>query len=165
MINSKWVFGRENLNEIIKLRMKVFRDELGHDIIMDADDEYALHIVISEDGVDYAAGRIFDKDGEFMIGMICVDSAVRGKQLGSLVVKLLITRGFELMAKQIFVNARACAVGFYEKLNFEPCGDEYIDDNGEKTVPMVLLRENSPVEAGCSGCAGCGSSGGCGGCH
>ena len=162
MITSKWVFGRENLNEVIKLRMNVFRGELGHDIITDADDELALHILISEDGVNYAAGRIYDNDGEFRIGMICVDQKVRGKQLGSLVVKLLISRGFELLAKKIYVGARACAVGFYEKLNFEICGDEYVDRNGEKTVPMVLLKENSPVDAGCSGCSGCGGS--CSGC-
>jgi predicted GNAT family N-acyltransferase len=162
MIESKWVFGRENLSEVIKVRMAVFRDELGHDIITDADDGLALHVLVGEDGVNYAAGRIYDKDGEFYIGMICVDQKVRGKQLGSLVVKVLISRGFSLMADKIHVNSRACAVGFYEKLGFETCGDEYTDINGEKTVPMVLLKENSPVEAGCSGCAGCGGS--CEGC-
>ena len=162
MIESRWVFGRENLNEVIKVRMEVFRNELGHDIITDADDEFALHVLIGEDGVDYASGRIYDKDGEFYIGMICVDKRVRGKKLGELLVKLLISRGLELMAKKIYVNARACAAGFYEKLNFETCGDEYIDANGEKTVPMVLLRENSPVQTGCAGCSGCGGS--CEGC-
>ena len=162
MITSRWVFGRENLNEVIKVRMKVFREELGHDIIADEHDDTALHLLISEDGIDYAAGRIYDNDGEFYIGMICVDKAVRKKQLGSLLVKMLISRGFELLAKKIYVNARIPAVGFYEKLNFEICGDEYSDYNNEKTVPMVLLKDNSPVESGCSGCSGCGGS--CGGC-
>lgn len=164
MIISKWVFGRENLNEVIDVRKTVFRDELEHDIIMDGEDELALHILVSEDDVNYATGRIYDKDGEFHIGMICVDKKVRNKQLGSLVVKLLISRGFELLAKKIYVDARTCVVGFYEKLNFTPCGEEYTDRNGEKTIPMVLLQENSPIDAGCSACSGCGDSGGCSGC-
>ena len=165
MITSKWVFGRENLNEVLDVRKAVFRDELGHAIILDKEDEFALHVLIGEDGINYAAGRIYDNNGEFYIGMICVDGKVRGKQLGSLVVKLLLTRGFELLAKKIYVNSRACAVGFYEKLGFEVCGEEYIDVNDEKTIPMVLVKENSPIGEGCGGgCSGCSSSGGCSGC-
>ncbi len=164
MITNKWVFGRENLNEIIKVRTTVFREELGHDIIVDGEDELALHVLVGEADEYYAAGRIYDKDGEFYIGMICVDNRVRGKQLGSLVVKLLISKGFELWAKKIFVNARKCAVGFYEKLNFKICGEGYIDVNGEETIPMVLLKENSPIESDCGGCSGCSSTDGCSGC-
>ncbi len=164
MIETKWVFGRENLSEVMKVRMNVFRNELGHDIIADEEDEFALHILVGENGENYAAGRIYDMDGKFMIGMICVDSRVRGKHLGDLVVRLLIDRGFQLIADEIYVNSRSCAVGFYEKLNFEVCGEEYTDRNGEKTIPMVLKKENSPIESGCSGCSGCGDSGGCGGC-
>ena len=168
MINTKWVFGQENLDDVITLRKTVFRDELEHDIIIDSDDAYALHILVSEDGVNYAGGRIYDLDGSFYIGMICVDAKVRGKKLGALVVKMLINRGFELLADKIYVNARACVAGFYETFNFKPCGDIYIDVNSEKTLPMVLLKEDSPLEAGCSGCSGCGDesdSDGCSGCH
>jgi predicted GNAT family N-acyltransferase len=164
MIETKWVFGRENLNEIMKVRMNVFRNELGHSIIADEEDEFALHILVSEDNENFAAGRIYDLDGKFMIGMICVDKRVRGKQLGSLVVKMLIDRGFQLLANEIYVNARDVAVDFYKKLNFEICGDEYVDRNGEKTFPMMLKKENSPIESGCGGgCSSC-SSGGCNSC-
>jgi predicted GNAT family N-acyltransferase len=165
MIKTKWVFGRENLSDVMNVRMNVFRNELGHDIIADKEDEFALHVLVSEDGENYASGRIYDLDGKFLIGMICVDRRVRGKQLGSLVVKMLIDRGFELLAKEIYVNARDAAVDFYKKLNFEICSEAYVDVNGENTIPMVLKKENSPIPSGCSGCSGCSDSGGCSGCN
>ncbi len=155
MINSKWVFGLENLSEVHKIREKVFKDELGHKIIKDSDDDMALHVLVGEDDQYFASGRVFDSDGKFQIDMICVDKRVRGRHLGSLVARLLINRGFELLANKIHTNAREDSVEFYEKLNFEVCGDEYTDRNGEQTIPMVLQKENSPLEGGCSSCDSC----------
>lgn len=164
MINSKWVFGLKNLDEVMKLRKEVFHDELGHKIYADNDDETALHVLISEDDKYYACGRIYDDNGEFRIGMVCVASCVRCKNLGAFVVKMLVFRGFELLAKKIFVNTRLCTVGFYEKLNFQVCGEQFIDENGEKTIPMILLKENFPFNRDCSGCSGCENSDSCDGC-
>lgn len=155
MIISKWVFGLKNLDEVRKIRKAVFQDELGHKIIEDSNDDMALHVLVGEDDEYFACGRIFDNDGEFLIDMIAVDSRVRGKNLGSLVVRLLINRGFELLASKIYVNTRVAAIGFYEKLNFQVCGVQYTDRNGEETIPMVLLKENSPLNGGCSSCDGC----------
>ena len=160
MIISKWVFGPQNLDEVLNIRKSVFRDELGHKIIQDSNDDMALHVLVGEDDEYFACGRVFDNNGEFYIGMICVDKRVRSKHLGSLVARLLINRGFELLANKIYVNARLKSVGFYEKLYFEKSGNEFIDRNGEKTIKMVLKKENSPLNQGCgSGCEGC--SAGC----
>jgi predicted GNAT family N-acyltransferase len=164
MITSKWVFGLENLDEVMAIRQKVFGDELGRNKITDENDDMALHVLVGEDDEYFACGRVYDDNGEFRIGMICVDSRVRGKSLGSLVVRMLINRAFELLGKKVYVDSRLEAVGFYKTLNFKECGEQFIDENGEETVPMVLLKENSPIGS-CSGCSGCGSTGGgCSGC-
>ncbi|MCK5128580.1 MAG: GNAT family N-acetyltransferase [Clostridiales bacterium] len=155
MIMSKWVFGRENLEDVMRIRKAIFKDELGLEIFQDDDDDTALHILVGEDDEYYACGRIFDNDGEFYIGMVVVDNRVRGEKLGALVVRLLINRGFELLADKIYVNARAFIVGFYETLNFEVCGELFTDKNGKVAIPMVLLKENSPLEGGCDDCNGC----------
>lgn len=161
MIISKWVFGLENLDEVMTIRKSVFVDELARKSIADEDDETALHVLVGEDEEYFACGRVYDDNGEFRIGMIGVDDRVRGKGLGSLVVRMLINRAFELLGKKVYVDSRLEVVDFYKTLNFEECGEQFTDKNGEKTVPMVLLKKNSPLEGGCSGCS---SSSGCSGC-
>ncbi len=167
MIISKWVFGLENLVDVLQIRKSVFHDEQDHEDIMDKEDKTALHVLVGEDDVYYAAGRIYDDNGEFKINMICVEKQLRGKNLDSLIVRLLIYRGFELLAKKIFADAGFETVGFYEKLNFEICGAEYIDNHGKKIIPMVLKKENSPLDKGCSGsgCCECSQCNNCGGCQ
>lgn len=166
MIQTKWVFGANESQDAYDIRRQVFIGELGHneELHFDQHDRAALHVLVGEGDTWLATGRLYDADGQFNIGPIAVLPAIRGKKVGDLVVRLLLDKCFELLADEVHVPARECAVGFYEKLNFTVCGDAYEREPGDVRIPMKVTQADSPLQShDCSSCGG--GCGGCGGHH
>lgn len=158
MIENKWVFRKAEFDDIYKIRKKVFIDELGlsEDVHFDAYDERSLHVLISEGGTYLATGRLYEDDGKFYIGGIAVLKEVRGKKVGDFVVRLLLSKAFELLADEVYVYARQESVMFYETLGFVGCGQTHEMEPGDIRIVMKVTAENSPLNHNCGDCASCG---------
>lgn len=123
-------------------------------------DERSLHVLLSEDNTYLATGRLYENEGKFFIGGIAVLPETRRKGLGDLLVRLLLSKAFELLASEVYVYARQESVMFYETLNFEGIGETHDMEPGDTRIVMKVTAQNSPLKSscggGCSGCSGCG---------
>ena len=63
--------------------------------------------------------------------------AARGQGSGRRLVTALVRRAAEQGARRVPVDARLEAVGFYEKLGFVPCGEQFMQ-RGMRHLPMEL---------------------------
>lgn len=106
---------------------------------MDDVDSFAEHVVIYEDNEPVATGRIFEKDDKFFLGRIAVLKEHRGKHFGEIVVKMLVNRGLNKGAEEIFIHAQALVKEFYEKLGFECFGEKYYEA-GIEHINMSLKK-------------------------
>ena len=158
MIQSRWTFGKSEFDDIYDIRKKVFISELGlnKEVHFDSYDNRALHVIISEDEIKVAAGRLYEDEGEFYIGAIAVIPEARGKKIGDLLVRVLLNKAFELLADEVYVYARKESIGFYKTLNFTECGRTVrLEENDIREV-MKVTKESSPLNHSCGGCEGCG---------
>ncbi|MCC8022191.1 MAG: GNAT family N-acetyltransferase, partial [Clostridiales bacterium] len=89
---------------------------------------------------------IFDGD-TYHLGRIAVLKECRGRQLGDFLVRMMADRCFAHGAREVHLGAQDHAVGFYRKIGFEVCGEEY-DDAGIPHFPMVLKREDFHGQCG-----------------
>jgi len=160
MVESKWSFGKSEFDDIRSIRNKVFIEELGlsENVHFDQYDSRALHILISEDGLKAASGRLYEDEGIFYIGAIAVIPEARGKGVGDLVVRVLLNKAFELLADEVYVYARPESIGFYKTLNFSDCGKTIELEPNDTRAVMKVTRETSPLNHSCSQCGKCSHS-------
>jgi predicted GNAT family N-acyltransferase len=129
-----------NLDEAAKIRTEVFCNEQGFDITreFDGNDNTAWHIMLFDGDMPIATGRILNNGKDsYTLGRIAVLGDCRGKQAGRLLVESLVDYAKDLGAKYIKVGSQTRVVGFYQKLGFVVCGEEYMDEHVPH-IPMVL---------------------------
>jgi len=137
--------------EILKARMRVFLME-QHIVCMDTDDvdQRSLHLFFEDDGgVIIAYLRMFPDPvakGTVRIGRVL--TVERGKGLGLELMRRAMKEAFEkgaggdgIPADRIYVEAQVQAIGFYEKLGFRVCTEEFLDE-GVPHKGMELFRED-----------------------
>lgn len=88
------------------------------------DGDGTKYIVLLDDGYPVATCRIYPTDEGFaQVGRVVVLPDYRGKRLGSRVIceaeKWIVECGF----REVVIDARDVAVGFYEKLGYKSDGD------------------------------------------
>lgn len=111
------------------IRTEVFIEEQGFRDEFDDKDAVVTHLVLFEDGVPAATGRVFPESGKtFYAGRVAVRKPYRGKNLGAEVMKLLEEKAKEQGAEILAVSAQCRARGFYEKLGYTASGDVYLDE-------------------------------------
>ena len=147
MITSKWLFGKDAINEVQPIR------DMVEATTKDAYDDIALHVLVGEEGEWLATGRLYEKDAKMMLGPIYVAPQV-AKGVDDLLARMLISKGFELFADEIYTEAKEDEVAFFEGLNF--CEYDDYEKDGVKYYNMKLLKEVSPIPSGCEGCNQCG---------
>lgn len=117
------------LYEILKVRAAVFvvEQEICYQD-MDDIDFRATHVALWAGGQIMAYSRVF-KDEEpdaWHIGRVL--STQRNKNYGLRVMQEAIKVAGALGARQIKIEAQSYAIGFYEKVGFEVCSDEFLID-------------------------------------
>ncbi len=156
MITGKLIAGNGDLSQAREIRMRVFAQEQGFpaDTEMDEYDERAIHCLLYDDDHNPAAtGRLFiDDDGYWRLGRIAVVKEMRGKQLGDLVMRMLLDKALQAGAKRFRLSAQRSAEGFYRIYGFEPFGEEYLD-YGVAHIEMEATDETI-VRAVFTGCRG-----------
>lgn len=147
MIRTKWIDGDRNLDAAIAIRKEVFIREqnVPQDIEIDGTDAYALHLVVFDDSLPVATGRILKTGDEFVLGRIAVLKEHRGLGYGDLVVRMLIRRAYEMGADKQIIHSQLHASGFYEKLGFKRFGEEY----SEAGIPHINMIHEGDITGNC----------------
>lgn len=128
MIIEKWTAPMpHNAREV---RKEVFIDEQGFSAADEFDqiDQTALHIVLYEDGLPIATGRIIDGgQGVFHLGRIAIKKQYRGRGLGRSLIARMEAKSVLLGAQKTVLSAQLQAKAFYEKCGYTAHGKEYMD--------------------------------------
>lgn len=143
MIKAIWLNGYEDISDAHMIRQKVFIEEQGTpwEIEMDDLDTLAMHLVIYENDVPVATGRVIWDEGECIIGRLAVLKEHRGKKYGDFAMRLMIRRAYDSGAKRQHIHAQIQAKGFYEKLGFKACGEEYL----EADIPHIDMFRDGDI--------------------
>lgn len=117
------------LYEILKVRAAVFvvEQEICYQD-MDDIDFSATHVALWCDNQIVAYSRVFKDEtpGAWHIGRVLTTQ--RNKNYGLQVMKEAIKVAKILGAEQVKIEAQSYATGFYEKLGFRICSDEFLID-------------------------------------
>lgn len=153
MFRAKWIYSTsEGFDDAKALRREVFVAEQGYEctaILDDMDAISACVIVLAQDGVACATGRLHPHDC-WLFGRICVKEGYRGQGYGELVVKLLAQKAIETAPSALLgVNSATGAVGFYRSFGFEPSGEPFVKD-GVEVQPMRVSSERFDFKKTCS---------------
>jgi len=141
----EWIDGDGDLSGAHRVRDVVFLEEqnVPHEIERNVcEDLQAMHLVVWENDVAVACGRILKKDdGLIWLQRIGVLAGYRGRGLGVRVTQALVDKVFAMGFGEVWLSSQTHAKGFYERLGFEACGDEYFEA-GIAHVKMSLRKKD-----------------------
>ena len=138
-MTEQWILPGGDTSDAFSLRFEIFCDEQGYtrEQEIDEEDKTSPFLVLYDGETPVATGRIVDEGGGILhIGRICVKKNLRGSGVGRILVEALIRKAHEMGAEEITLGAQCRAQGFYEKLGFAVCGEQYMDGH----VPHVPMR-------------------------
>ena len=118
-----------------------------HISLRDEFDEYdkdgTKYIVLLDDEYPVATCRFYELDRDsVLLGRVVVLPEYRGKQLGRKVINEAEKWIKELGYKEIFVDSRVVAVGFYEKSGFKKVDDKVIKSWSFDCIKMRKLLKS-----------------------
>ncbi len=126
------------------LRTEVFveEQEIPQELEWDEHDAKALHaLVLNKLGQPVATGRLLQPQPKLaQIGRMAVSKALRGGNLGRMVIDSLVEAARQRGDHQVILHAQCSAEGFYRRLGFKAHGDVFQDagiDHIEMTLKLV----------------------------
>jgi len=121
------------------IRQAVFVEEQGFVNEFDDIDGYATHIVIYDEGIPAATGRVFTKECNdiYTIGRVAVMKAFRGRSLGAEVISCLEKAAAAKGAREIVLSAQERVKGFYSRLGYQEVGEVYMDES----CPHIRMKK------------------------
>jgi predicted GNAT family N-acyltransferase len=133
---ASWVTDRAILERI---RRQVFIEEqqIPESGEWDGEDEASVHVLARLNRDPVGTGRL---NGAGKIGRIAVLAGLRGRGIGTLILRRLVDEARQLGIREPYLHAQVQAVPFYEKLGFARTGDEF-DEAGIPHVRMSLVLE------------------------
>ena len=103
----------------------------------DGEDEASVHVIARLNRDPVGTGRL-NPAGK--IGRIAVLAGLRGRGIGTLILRRLLDEARRLGFREPYLHAQVQAVPFYEKLGFERKGGAF-DEAGIPHVRMSLVLE------------------------
>ena len=94
MIQGKWFAPGTDLSSVLAVRESVFGR--GQDDL----DTQSWNVLVIQDSVPVATGRIWWQDGAFRLGDLCVLESYRRRKLGDLVLRLLLFKAQSHAARE-----------------------------------------------------------------
>lgn len=129
----------DNLPQEAKMiREKVFIEEQGFKNEFDDIDLTCLHLVVFQDHQPVGCARMFDNQGEMILGRIAVLKEYRHLHLGSYILQCLEKKAKELKYSKVILSAQVRASHFYLKNGYESYGEEYLDEY----CPHIHMRKD-----------------------
>ncbi|MGE4283246.1 MAG: GNAT family N-acetyltransferase [Clostridia bacterium] len=147
MIKTKWSKGIQDFYDAYGIRKKVFIEEqnIPEAIEKDELDSIAYHVVIYENNIPIATGRLVIQNTEYLLGRIAVLKERRGEHFGDLVVRMLVRKAFDFGAQEVHLHSQLQAQKFYEKLGFIPYGKVY----QEAGIDHIHMIKKEDVKSHC----------------
>jgi predicted GNAT family N-acyltransferase len=113
-----------------RLRRLVFIEEQGVDEADEVDDkdDDAIHLLATVSGRPVGTARLLHDGNTGKIGRVCVIRDLRGTGLGAALIRACVDQ-FRAMPgiERVKLGAQTQALGFYERLGFQPVGAIYQD--------------------------------------
>ena len=126
------------------LRTEVFveEQEIPQELEWDEHDAKALHALVRNKlGQPVATGRLLQPQPRLaQIGRMAVSKALRGGNLGRIVIEALVDAARQRGDHQVILHAQCSAEGFYRRLGFKAHGEVFQDagiDHIEMTLTLV----------------------------
>lgn len=113
--------------------------DLPRDLIEDTDGRTYRHLAAVLDGDLVGYGRIHLEVDPPQIYQVCVAEQWRKRGIGEEIMNVLMRIAHEHGADEVTLDARDYAVGFYERLGFEPYGEVFI--SGRTQTPHQKMRK------------------------
>ena len=146
MVQGKWFAPGTDLSALLPVRSAVFGTEA------DSLDAACWNVLVYEDSVPAATGRIWWEDGAYWLGGIGVLEDRRRRKLGDLVLRLLLYKAQNHAAREVRLRCSRETAGFFSRL-------------GLKTAPRPPAPTGNNPEYHHTFCTTCVSpltAGGCG---
>jgi len=127
----------EKQAEITSVRRAVFVEEqnVPESIDLDGSDTDFIHVLATnKNGQPVGTARINRKG---RIGRMAVLKSYRRQGIGRKMIQALMDYGRKNSITDFHVSSQVTAVGFYEKMGFEPSGEEFLEA-GIKHINMKL---------------------------
>lgn len=129
MFITKKSHGKEDFADAKAIRTEVFVTEQGFQMEFDDIDNTACHLVIYDDGIPAAVGRVYPvSESTWAIGRVAVRKPWRGTGLGAYLMRELEAAARTLGAEGFTLSAQVRASGFYQKQRYTPIGEVYTEE-------------------------------------
>lgn len=118
----------DHRSEIEAIRMTVFVHEqkVPVEIEMDDRDAHCIHALAWKGATAVATGRI-DLEDSGRIGRVAVMTEYRGQGTGRAVMQALEQVAVEHGLDEVWLHAQRSALPFYERLNYQAQGPEFVE--------------------------------------
>ncbi|QPC46104.1 GNAT family N-acetyltransferase [Mangrovibacillus cuniculi] len=139
-ISAKIVQDSLDLQEVLQVRRSVFIEEqqIPESLEMDGLDSIAAHVIVKEDDMPVATGRLRNVQGEAKVERVAVLKSSRGKGLGKLVMDSLEEYALQQKFSAIVLNAQEHAIPFYTTLGYLPASNLY----EEAGIPHMKMKKD-----------------------
>lgn len=126
-------------NDAYIIRVRVFVDEQGFVDEFDAIDDYAYHVAAYDGDKVIGCGRFFTEhdEKEYHVGRIAVLPEYRKLNVGSAIMQEIEKFSSGIGIERLVLSAQRRARGFYEKIGYIACGEEYLEEG----YPHVLMKK------------------------
>jgi predicted GNAT family N-acyltransferase len=151
MINAIYINGDRDIKDAVLVRDKVFVNEqnIDYNSVFDGNDSQAIHVIVYEGKNPVGTGRMIEKDNVYIIGRIAVLKEKRGNYYGDLIVRMLITKAFDMGAIYIEVHSQLPVMDFHKKIGFQEYGEVYQQENIEH-INMKLTKDKIKKRCKCN---------------
>ena len=146
MIEGKWFPQGADLSEVLSVRAAVF--SRGADGL----DPVAQNVLVYQDGVPVATGRLWWREDAFWLGDLGVLPACRNRRLGDLVLRLLLFKAQQHFAREVRLCCPPDVVGFFERLGFRRSDNPGSADLIELWIPGAEIDLDSCKSCRKEGC-------------
>ena len=140
MVQGKWFAPGSDLSVLIPIRSAVFGR--GGDAL----DASSWNVLVYDDSVPAATGRIWWESGAFWLGDICVLEPFRHRRLGDLVLRLLLFKAQSHAAREVRLLCPRDLTGFFSRLGLQP-----LPDGGADPVEMMIEGDRIDLDT-CRNC-------------
>lgn len=139
-ITTEIVPGSDYLQDAFLVRRSVFIEEqqIPESLEIDGLDSAATHVVVRDNGLPVATGRVRNVDGLAKVERVAVLKSSRGKGLGKVVMNSLEAYADEANYSAIVLNAQEHAIPFYTSLGYLPASDMY----EEAGIPHMKMKKS-----------------------
>lgn len=141
-ITIKKVSSEKELEQALRIRIRVFVGEQGVPaaIELDDDDKRALHLLAVRGGRAVGTARMVMRRGQAKIGRMAVLKSHRRRKVGKKLLSRAIATAKKQGARKVYLHAQVPVIGFYQSAGFR-CVGPIFEEAGIAHRKM-MLKEN-----------------------